>query len=82
MMNIPYQCYVDYQQPYSWTALKGKSTSSIPEHYYLFKDENGDIKVILYIDNRKPAMSKDLLVIKNKYLRGWSHSIYTSSKKQ
>ncbi|CDG18437.1 hypothetical protein [Xenorhabdus doucetiae] len=80
-MNIPYQYHVNYQQPYDWTVLKGKSASSIPEHYYLFKDENGNIKIMLYCDNGKPVMSKDLLVIKNKYLRGWSHSIYASTKK-
>ncbi|WP_143187401.1 hypothetical protein [Xenorhabdus eapokensis] len=80
MMNTPYQYQVDYQQPSGWTVLKGKSISSIPEHYFLSKDENGNIKVVLYFDNKKPAMSKDLLVIKNKYIRRWAHSIHAPSK--
>ncbi|MBE8595954.1 hypothetical protein [Xenorhabdus sp. BG5] len=81
MMNIPYQYHINYQQIADWTVLKGKSTYSIPEHYFLSKDENGSIKVMLYIDNEKPIMSKDLLVIKNKYMRRWIHSIHASSKK-
>ncbi|PHM61442.1 hypothetical protein [Xenorhabdus ishibashii] len=81
MMKIPYQYHVDHQQPSGWTVLKGKSIFSMPEHYFLSKDEDGNIKVMLYIDNKNPLMSKDLLVIKNKYIRRWAHSIYASSKK-
>ncbi|PHM73561.1 hypothetical protein Xkoz_01702 [Xenorhabdus kozodoii] len=82
-MNISYQYYdyVDYHQPSNLIVLKGKTTSSIPEHYYLSKDKNGNIKVMLYINNKKPAMPKNLLVIKNPYIRKWVHSIYTLSKK-
>ncbi|KLU16660.1 hypothetical protein AFK69_03695 [Xenorhabdus sp. GDc328] len=80
-MNIPYQYHVNCQQPSGWIVLKGKSLYSIPEHYFLSKDKNGNIKVMLYIDNEKPAMSKDILVIKNKYMRRWVHSIHASSKK-
>ncbi|MDC9605349.1 hypothetical protein WDV76_06055 [Xenorhabdus griffiniae] len=80
-MNIPYLYHVNHQHPSNWTVLQGKSTYSIPEHYSLSKDENGNIKVMLYIDDEKPIMSKDLLVIKNKYMRRWAHSIHVSSKK-
>ncbi|OTA17740.1 hypothetical protein Xbed_03252 [Xenorhabdus beddingii] len=82
-MDLPTEQPINYQLISSFNVLEGKSTSSIPEHYYLFKDENGDIqvKVISDIDNEQPVMAKDLLVMENNYVRLWTRSINTMLNK-
>ncbi|KMJ46860.1 hypothetical protein ABLB69_18470 [Xenorhabdus khoisanae] len=82
-MNLPEGQYIDYQLTSNWYVLEGKSETSIPEKYYIFKDKDGHIqaKIIFDIDNKKPNLSKDLLVTKNNHMRNLTHSIKIIVKK-
>ncbi|MBC8952451.1 hypothetical protein [Xenorhabdus sp. PB62.4] len=82
-MDLPEGQDIDYPLNSNWYVLEGKSETSIPEKYYIFKDKDGHIqaKIIFDTDNKKPNLSKDLLITKNKYMRNLTHSIKIIVKK-